>query len=171
MADKIDDNNVDFGSIVSFELKEQLKEGIDFMDLVIPVGEIVSILTGIPGVPDPDPNVWQECNGSEIVNPGSPLRSIGGQQYFTPDMTNRYIKVPEIFGQSGQPGGFNSTFFFRHRHAGVTGVHNTPEDVDHSSVAREAAFSHAHPINYSFDGAPVNIEPPYYTVKWFMRIQ
>lgn len=167
---KIDDNRADFGSIVSSELKEELKEGIDYLDLVIPVGECVPFLTNVPGVPTPDSDIFQECNGSEIIHPASPLRSQGSQQNFTPDMRNRYVKVPAVFGQAGQVGGQNATWLFRHNHGGVTGTHGSPTDVDHSGAAREAAFGHNHTIGYSFNFA-MDVQPPFYTLKWFMRIQ
>lgn len=59
------------------------------LDLV-PIGSIVYIQTNQIGGGTPDPNVWQFCDGSEIVNPNSPIRSIGLNQRFTPDMRSRF---------------------------------------------------------------------------------
>lgn len=167
---KIDEDDLQFGDVISFELATILKNNIDLLSIAVPVGEVVPIMTGIPGVPTPDSNIWQECNGSEITNENSPLRTIGATQRFTPDLRNRYIKVPQIFGESGVDAGFNDNFIFRHDHAGVTGGFTAPEDGDSSSNQFRTASNHAHTIDYSFDFA-FNVEPPFFTVRWFMRIQ
>ena len=171
MAEKINSDRGDFGKIGSFQLAEEFKDGLDFLDLFIPVGEIVPILTDIPNVPAPDPNIFQECDGSEITNPGSSLRSVGDDFRFVPDLRERYVKIPQIFGQSGQSGGVNNLNFLRHRHAGVTGNFRAGEGTDNSNKRPDPAPIHNHNIEFSFDDGPVNIEPPYYTLKWFMRIQ
>lgn len=168
--EKIDSDDLQYGDVISFEVASLLKSNIDSLSLVVPVGEVIPIMVGIPGVPTPDPNIWQECNGSEIINENSPLRTIGDQQRFTPDMRDRYVKVPQIFGQSGQAGGLNDSYIFRHNHAGRTGGFVAPQDGDPSGSQFRTKTVHDHTIDYSFD-FPMNVEPPFFTVKWFMRIQ
>jgi len=167
---KIDNSDLSFGDVVSYEVATDFKENIDLLTLMVPVGEIFPIMVGIVGVAYPDSNIFQECNGSEIVNANSPLRSIGGQKRYTPNMIDRYIKVPTAFGESGNVGGFNNSWIFRHNHAGLTGTVTSPEDGDASSSQDMTAMSHNHTISYDFDHA-VNVEPPFMTVKYFMRIQ
>lgn len=58
-----------------------------------PIGSIIFIEVNQPGGTVPDSNVWQECNGSEIVHPNSPLRSIGVNQNFVPDLRDRYLRI------------------------------------------------------------------------------
>jgi hypothetical protein len=167
---KIDDSSVaDFGDVVAWELATALKNGIDFMSGFCPVGQIVPILTNMPGVPLPDPNIFQECDGSEITNPNSPLRSQGGSPRFVPNMIDRYLRVPINFGLSGQTGGLNSTLQFKHNHGGRTNTVGTGGAI-RSGYNKRHARSHSHAINTSFPN-PVNVEPPYYTVKFYMRIQ
>jgi len=169
---QIDDDRAKFGEITSQELATELGDNIDFMNLLIPIGEVTPILVGLSGVPPVDANIWQECNGSKITNPNSPLKTIGGIERFTPDMRDRYIKVPTIFGESGDTGASNTKALL-HDHGGVTGTFTSPEGVDQSTILgslREAAQTHTHPIQNAFV-APVNIEPPFMTVKFFMRIQ
>lgn len=167
---KIDTDDLNYGSIISYEVATELKDNIDLLSLVVPIGEIVPIAVDIPGVPTPDPNIFQECNGLEITNENSPLRSIGDQIRFVPDMRERYVKIPITFGESGVAGGLNDSYIFRHNHGGKTGTHSAPEDGDPSSSQRMAARVHDHAIDYDFD-YPMNVEPPFYTLKWFMRIQ
>jgi len=169
MAAQIDDDKALFGIISSQELATELAANITLMDLLIPIGEIVPILVGLAGVPTPDPNVFQECNGSEITNPNSPLRTIGGSQKFTPNMLNRYLKVPTVFGQSGEVGGVNIATVFDHDHLGVTGTFTSPEGVDQDNDLQESAFVHAHLISSSLGS--VAVDPPFVGVKFYMRIQ
>ncbi len=165
-----DDDLSKYGEIFSTELMDELKESSDLARALIPIGEISPIMVNIPGVPAPDINVWQLCDGSEITNPDSPLRTIGGTQRFTPDLRGRYIKVASALGESGDLGGENDTELFNHAHGGKTGTFTSPEDVDQDNVLREAAFVHDHTIAEAFPD-PVNVEPPFFVVKFYMRIQ
>ena len=167
---KIDDDLVsEFGDVVSNELLTELKTNMDFMSSFCPVGAVAPILFGLPGVPTPDPNIWQECNGSEITNPNSPLRSQGSSVRRTPDLRDRYVRMPNTFGLSGNTGGFNSTLIFRHNHGGRTNTVGTGGAI-RGGYNKRHARSHSHAINTSFPNA-INVEPPYYTVKFYMRIQ
>lgn len=172
ISEKIDLDEVsNFGDIVSVELAESLRINIDFLQSVCAIGQIAPILVGLPGVPMPDENIWQECDGSEIINENSPLRSKGEEKHFTPDMRERFIMMVKPGSQdAGTPGGENNTYAFKHNHGGYTGSVGSNGDTDHSHSVREAAFSHNHTIGDSFN-YPVNVEPPYYTVKYYMRIQ
>lgn len=171
-SQKIDlDNLGDFSDVVSTELAGFLKLNIDFFQSLCAIGTIAPILTGLPGVPDPDPNFFQLCDGSEIVNENSPLRTKGVNQHFTPNMVDRFVMMVKPSGQSsGVSGGENNTYAFKHNHGGYTGSVSSNSDVDHSHNTNEAAFTHNHTIAYDFN-YPVNAEPPYYTVKYYMRIQ
>lgn len=167
---KIDADDLKFGDVVSYEVGTALKENIDLLSLVVPVGEVVPIMVGMPGIPTPDSNMWQECDGSEITNENSPLRTVGDQVHNVPDLREKYIQVPQIFGESGQVGGYNDNYIFRHNHAGVTAAHLAPQDADASNSQHRVDTLHSHTIDWAFDYA-YNVEPPFYTMKWFMRIQ
>lgn len=170
LSEKIDtDLQSNFGDLVSYELTELLKLNIDFMQAFCPVGGVAAIMVGIPGVPLPNPEFWQECDGSEITNPNSPLRTQGPIINTTPNLIEKYIRMPISFGQAGVSGGFNSTSLFRHNHGGRTGDADPGNDIDDGSSIQDAV-SHTHTIDYAFPN-PVNVEPPYYTVKFYMRIQ
>lgn len=170
LSEKIDEDLLSqFGDIVATDLKALLKKNLDFMFNACPVGAIAPILVGLPGVPLPDENIWQECVGSEINNPNSPLRSQGDSLRFTPNMIDRYVRVPINFGLAGNPGGLNATLAFKHNHGGRTNTVGVGGDVGSGHDKRHTR-SHSHKNNYSFS-TPVNIEPPFYTVKFYMRIQ
>lgn len=164
----LDDNLTEFGDIFSQELATFIKDNITYIQKSIPVGQVIPILTHIPGVPAPNPNIWQECNGSEITNPNSPLRSTGDLKRFTPDMRDRYIRAATVIGESGQVVGENAQSL-SHNHGGQTGVYVTPENAD-SGGARNVSFGHSHPIGSDLT-TPISMEPAFYTVKFFMKIQ
>ena len=159
----------EFGDLVSFELSTLLKLNIDFMQAFCPVGQVVPIMVGIVGVPLPDSNFWQECNGSEIINPNSPLRTQGPIINYVPNLIDKFVRMPISFGQSGVNAGFNSTILFKHDHGGVTSVADPGNDIDDGSTVQDAV-SHSHTVSMDFPN-PVNMEPPFYTVKFYMRIQ
>ena len=160
----------DYGDVVSVELAEAMRKNIDFLRSVCAIGEIAPIMVNIPGVPTPNPNYWQECDGSEIINENSPLRSQGAIQRFTPNMIDRYILITPAGGQiAGQQGGYNSTYAFSHNHGGRTTWVDTNHDTDHSSRIQEAN-PHDHTISSDLN-FPINVEPPHTTVKFYMRIQ
>jgi hypothetical protein len=171
-SDKLDTVGYsDFGDVISVELAEAMRKNLDFLRAVCAIGEVAPIMVNIPGVPLPNPNYFQECNGSEITNENSPLRSLGLTQYFTPDMRDRYIYITKIGGQNaGTQGGANTTYDFKHNHGGYTGSVGTNHSSRHSNESREAAFTHNHTIAFSH-ADPINMEPPFYTVKFYMRIQ
>ena len=157
-----------FGKILSQELATQLYQNINALDSIIPIGGIAPILINIAGVELPNNNIWQECDGSEIINENSPLRSTGGTVRTTPNLIDRYLRVPATFGLSGGYGGDNEKDF-KHNHSGHTGSHYNPSgDVDNGSIP-EGRPVHNHTI--SNDLSLINTEPPFYTVKFYQRIQ
>lgn len=164
---QIDDNYSKYGKIVATELLQTIKAAIDYINAAVPVGEMVPIMTNIPGVVI-NPKIWQECDGSEITDADSPLHSLPGSPRFTPNMTDRYVKFPSI-GLVGLTGGQNFRTDLGHSHGGRTGStgygDNNDTDSDHFG-----STDHYHTIATDLN-APVNCEPPYYTVKFFMRIQ
>lgn len=171
-SDKLDTVGYsDFGDVVSVELATAMRKNLEFLRAVCAIGEVAPIMVNIPGVPLPNPNYFQECDGSEIINENSPLRSLGVTQHFTPDMRDRYIFVTKVGSQNaGTPGGSNTTYAFKHNHGGYTGSVASAEGSRGSNESREAAWSHNHSIAYDFPNA-INMEPPFYTVKFYMRIQ
>ena len=164
----IDNNITDFASIISQELATLIKGNIDYIQKSIPIGSIKPIMVNIPGVAAPDPNIWQECNGSEITNPNSPLRSTGSQQRFTPNMVDRYIRGATTPGESGSSAGSNNTTM-SHNHTGVTEGHVSPENDDDGG-ARNVQWVHVHGIASDLT-TPISMEPAFMIVKFFMKIQ
>jgi len=166
----INDQITEYAKILSQELATTIHYNSLLLNTIIPIGSVIPIMTNIPGVPAPDLNIFQECDGSEITNENSPLRSIGGENRYVPNLIEHYLRVPSTFGLSGQNGGVNDSTLFAHNHGGVTGYQENDEDGDPSGDEFMAARRHRHGINSDLVN-PLNVEPPYFTVRFFMRIQ
>lgn len=76
----LDDDLSAYGEIVSVEYFKALTDNLNYLIDACGVGEITPILV-YPGLNDPDPRIWQECNNTPITDALSPLRG-----YNTPDM-------------------------------------------------------------------------------------
>lgn len=166
----VDDENSEFGDIVSQELAKDIADTVDYLVKSIPIGQISPIMTNITGVPTPDPNIWQLCNGSEITNVNSPLRSVGGLQRFTPDLQDKFIRFVSNLGIVGQNFGSNTTSDFAHDHDGLTGDHNAPVAANTVVEAANTLDKHAHGIDQRLIG-PFDMRPLFITLKFFMKIQ
>lgn len=166
---KIDDDLSRFGSIMSKELAIAIRLALANLTKSFPVGEIAPIMTNLPGV-SVDPNMWQECNLSEITNPFSQLRSLPGSPRFTPDLRDSFIRIPANPGLIGTIGGSHQLTGLYHNHSGLTGYYGTPEDADPSDGADNVSFSHAHSIPADL-AAAYDMQPPYFTLKYFIKIQ
>lgn len=116
------------GAIVSVETFQAISNAISYLMDSMPIGSIVPILSGFPGVSAPNVRIWQECDNSIITEPMSPMI---GQH--TPNMkTNAlFVKGAPILGQSGDTGG-SANKNLTHNHGGTAG---TAENVTASSWA------------------------------------
>jgi hypothetical protein len=166
----LDDDLATFGAVVSQELATQIKQNVDYLQKSIPIGMICPIMVHITGISLPDPNYWQLCDGSEITNPNSPCRSTATTHRFTPNLTESFIRVfNATTAESGSFGGQNQTTAFSHNHSGNTGIHSPPEGAASNRNIYNVA-DHSHPIAADLT-LDVDMQPPYYTVKYYMKIQ
>ncbi len=69
----IDDDITEYGDLVSVEMFQAIADNINHLIDGAQPGKIMMIATGITGVPDPDPKIWQLCDGSLITEPSSPM--------------------------------------------------------------------------------------------------
>ncbi len=162
-----------FGQILSVEYAINIKSILDYLDGVMQIGSIWPIMTNIPGV-SVDTNIFQECNGSLISVPTSPLKGSDGILRYTPNLTNRYVKLTASLGQVGNTGGIES-YNFNHSHGGRTGDKDfggDDSDTDVNLYTSRQIHSHAMSAWVGAPEGPVkDLNPPFYVVKYFMKIQ
>jgi len=165
----INDDLGNFGDISSQELALKLKNSLDLIDKMLPVGWIAPIMVNMAGVL-PDPNIWQLCDGSEITNPNSPLRSIPGTPRFSPNLSDRFLRMTTTLGLVGDSGGVKA-HSFQHDHGGRTTEHESQEGADSSKSGLEnTAFTHKHTVVSSLPGDK-QMEPPFIQVQFYIKIQ
>jgi hypothetical protein len=166
----INDIYTKFGKILSADLFTQIKSMQEYINACVPIGAIFPIMVNISGVDAPDPNIWQECDGSEITNENSPLRSTPSQPRFVPDLRDKYIRLTTQLGQVGTSGGVNQ-INLKHKHDVATWWSAEGADPSQGSDPKpNTMFGHSHGMSYDLVN-DINIEPNYYVVKFFMRIQ
>jgi hypothetical protein len=161
---QLDDNVTEFGDLVSVELFGQLRDNINHLIDAMPVGSIIPILVGIPGVPTPDPNIWQECDGTTITHPLSPIRNTVAPDYKT---LGRYMRMYSNAGEIGNLSGSN-TKNLTHSHGGQTDTNpGIPQNADTDNDFWTAK-DHTHSIQSGL--GIYNFEPIHIRVKHYIKI-
>ena len=115
---EFDSNEVDLHVPGHEELLKKMAMNNNYLLNLMPVGAIIFVNGSQSGVTLPDINYWQLCDGSEITNPNSPIRTIGIFQRFTPNLFEKF------------PRGSNDTI---NNNSGGTHTHNL--DHTHSTGA------------------------------------
>ena len=161
---EINDNLADFGDLVSVEFFGQLGDNINHLIDALPVGSIVPIAHGFPGVALPDADIWQECDGSMIVHPLSPIRNTVAPDYKT---DGRYMRMFDTIGEVGNFGGSN-TKNLGHSHGGET--QDNPGMATNADTDNDFWSGKNHRHSISADLGIVNFEPVHHKVKHYIKI-
>jgi hypothetical protein len=146
----------------------------NYLSNLLPLGQIIQIQINQVGVPVVDSNVWQLCDGSEIVNPLSLLRTIGINQRFTPDFPDTFIRGAPA--TTGNASGGSQFFPLDHGHFGGTGFDSPSGSVvyeeDGDPGARRYRESHGHGMVEGYRIGNITIDfPKWFKVAPFMKIQ
>jgi hypothetical protein len=138
---------------------------LNYLNASIPVGMIIFVRTTQDALPEePDPQYWQYCDGSAVVNALSPLL---GQN--VPDLRDKYIKHPSELESELQTAG-SDTKNLQHSHGGFTGYRF---DAGGYSADNDNEFSgpynHRHAMGNAMSTAQ-DIKPQYRALKAYIRI-
>ena len=151
---------------------KKIIRNINFLGDLVPLGTILTANINQVGAAPLDPNVWQLCDGSEITNSNSPLRTIGFIQNFVPNIDEKYIKAAPATTGNAQAGTW--TFPVGHDHGGNTGDRNPSSPIayekDEGNGVRRIGGSHTHSIGSALGN--INIDfPKWLKVAAYMKIQ
>lgn len=149
----------------------KMVRNLNYLGDFVPIGKILVFNNAQPGASLIDPNTWQYCDGSEITNPLSPIRSQGANIRHVPNMTNRYIRSAANASDNGTGG--QQSVNFSHDHGGFTGFDTPPgpimyqEDDENSNFVRVA---HNHSITEHSVGTLSWDCPAYFYVGAYLKI-
>ena len=130
----------------------------NFLMNLTPVGSILWIDVNKPGGDGiPLSTTFQECNGSEITDPNSPLRSVGIFQRFTPDLRGKYARGANTTIDNNSGGSHNHNL--THAHSGETGIGGVINFALEDKGDRRASGFHTHTIPTQYAN-PTVIESP-----------
>jgi hypothetical protein len=152
------------------EVMKKLIANFNFVGNLLPVGAVIFVNVNNVGVSIPNPNVWQECNGSKITHPDSPLRSVGVDEKFTPNLQNKYVRCATQT-LTTLPTGGNQSFDLEHDHLGGTGNDDPPgPDAYESSGDRRIRVTHSHSIDSDLQTTITVDAPAYMRLVAYMKI-
>lgn len=135
------------------------------LDLV-PIGSVVYIETNAAGGGNPDSNVYQFCDGSEITNPNSPIRSTGLNQRFTPDMRGKYPRV--AMNSTTNPSGGSWSHNLHHGHG--TGGPSAIGGTIKTKGDRRRRDVHSHSVPEQYEDPTIIETPAYIAYNAYIKI-
>ena len=133
-------------------------------------GSIVLFNVNQPGADVLDDTIWQLCDGSEIIHPDSPLRTIGVSHRYTPDIDEKLLRVGDLYDNSQYAGIYSWTF--EHNHTGYTGLRDPNMLLVYDGDEyRWAGTQHSHVIDNALS-APVTLDyPAWFRLAAYMKIR
>lgn len=153
----VHDEEVELHSPNTELLKKKLVHNINQYGMTNTIGMIATVQVNQVGVTVPDSGVWQLCDGSEITNPLSPLRTQGLVTRYTPTYSDRFFRFSNDTTTNNQGG--SQSFDLEHNHGGVTGDTYVPALSGESGNERNNHILHNHSISSDLADA-TNIDYP-----------
>jgi hypothetical protein len=134
---------------------------------LMPLGSIVALQTNQPGGGTPDPNIYQFCDGSEITNSNSPIRSIGLNQRFVPDLRAKFPRAANNLLTNPISGTWEHNLAHGHGTGGPSSIGATIT-ANKGDRRRRDVHNHSVPDQYA---SPTIIETPaYIAYNFYMKI-
>jgi len=163
------DEEVELTSPNTEQLKQKLVHNINYLGMLTAPGVIHLVQTNQIGVTIPDSGIWQQCDGSEITNPNSPLRSIGVENRFVPDIDERVIKASNFPSSTSTSGQYD--FTGTHTHTISARVPSTDLGLtgEFGDDRRIHVKTHTHPLGDDLQNFTVNF-PASFNLAAFMKV-
>lgn len=140
------DSEVRLSGPVHEELVRKIAQNLNFLGNLIPIGTIVFVEINKIGVTAPDESIWQLCDGSEITNASSPLRTVGLIQRFTPNLLGKHSRCSG--DDSTNPTGGSYSYNFGHNHTGLTDINQpAPANAFEEDGPRRVGNTHVHGVS------------------------
>lgn len=151
---------------VNEETIRKLVLNSNFLIDLAPVGTIIYLNINQSGVTQPNANFWQVCDGGEITNPNSPIRSIGINLRFTPNLKLTYPRGAEF--TNANPTGGSNIHNLTHGH--TTGGASATGNGLRKKGSRNRRNPHTHTLSSQYTEEYEIIAPAFYYVVGYMKI-
>jgi hypothetical protein len=153
---------------VSTQAALKLIRACNMMQKLVPIGELKAMAVNNQGVKAPNGDLFQYCDGGEITNGLSPLRSTGLTQRYTPDMKDRFPRGADASTVLGSEAGGNATVDLSHTH--TTGTNEPLRGSDGEEGDEQApGVDHNHGVNSDLSSTePLN--PAHLKVVYYMKV-
>lgn len=162
----IHQEEVNYLSSVTEETIRKIIQNCNFLLDLSPIGTIIFVNTNQYGVTQPNLNIWQLCDGSEITNLNSPIRTIGLVKRYTPDLRNLYLTGANNENLNPVTGTQNHNLSHGHTtsHQSLLGSF-----VDSKGQGAAAPF-HAHSLPAQYSNPTIIDAPAYIYYNAYMKI-
>lgn len=163
-------NEVDLETPVFEETILKMAANNNLLLELLPVGSIMYLNDNQNGGGTPDPDVWQYCDGSEITNPNSPIRSIGIFQNFVPDLRDKYPRGANDEDNNSTGGSYNHSLAHSHG-IGVAGGGGAGLDQETKGPGdRRHGVPHSHGLQSNFASPTVIESPKFFLFNAYMKV-
>ena len=162
----ISDQEVKFNRPVTEETVRKLVRNSNLFGKLATPGQVVCVAHNIPGVQNPNPDFFQEADGSEITNEFSPLKTVVPDVRHTPDLTSLYIRGAPDRVSDGVGG--QATVDLSHTHA-IGDAVNGPQINDGSDSPNYITPTHNHDLAANLS-ASESLEPSHQQVAMYLQI-
>lgn len=146
-------------------IKKMIRNSNFLLDLA-PVGTIIWINPNQLGGGQPSSRFWQICDGSEITDANSPLRSIGLELRYTPNLRNNYPCGTNNPTSNPSYGSHNHSL----QHSHTTGGANTDGGGLKKKGNRNRRNPHGHILATQYDEVTTIEAPAYVYLIAYMKI-
>lgn len=153
---ELDSNELNINRPVSEETVRKLIQNINLLGQLAIIGSIRAIAVNTPGVPPPNTDQFQYCDGGEITNDFSPLRSTSGHTRTTPKIADKYLRGAlnvDVNDDTGDlaVGGFVTR--------DLSHTHNTANVFQNVTVGEEGDERHAYNNRAHNHGIDADLNP------------
>lgn len=163
-------NEVELNGPIHEEIVQKLGANNNFLLDLLPIGTIMFFNNNQSQGAFLDTSVWQYCDGSEITNPNSPIRSLGIFQNFVPDFRDKYPRGANDETNNSTGGSFSHNL--NHSHPiGVAGGGGGGLDEDDKGFDDQRwGPPHDHGLNTDLASPTVIIAPKYVYLNAYMKV-
>lgn len=160
------DEEVTYNRPVTEETLKKMAQNMNMLSKLAPVGTIRAVNLNQIGVSVPSADIWQLCDGSEITNPTSPLRTVGLLNRFTPNLLGRFIMGAS--GTGSNTTGGDTSIALIHSHSGFTGGNGPNSTIGEEGEEKHSRHDHVHFINPALP--TIDIKPIHFVVALYIKI-